>query len=76
VLLIVFYVLAGVIATVIAVPFALGDIALITAITAAVVVILGSVGTPFYTALSLAVFGDLSLRKEGTDLAARLSPPG
>lgn len=76
VLLIVFYVLAGVIATVIAVPFALGDIAMVTAITAAVVVILGSVGTPFYTALSLAVFGDLSVRKEGTDLAARLAPPG
>jgi hypothetical protein len=44
-------------------------------VTAAVVVILGSIGTPFYTALSLAVFGDLSVRKEGTDLAARISPP-
>ena len=76
VLLFVFYVLAGVIAAVIAVPFALGDVAMITAVTAAVVVILGSVGTPFYTALSLAVFGDLSVRKEGTDLAARISPPG
>jgi hypothetical protein len=75
VLMVVFYVLAGVIAAVIAVPFALGDVAMITAVTAAVVVILGSIGTPFYTALSLAVFGDLSVRKEGTDLAARISPP-
>jgi hypothetical protein len=75
VLMIVFYVLAGAIAAVIAVPFALGDVAMITAVTAAVVVILGSIGTPFYTALSLAVFGDLSVRKEGTDLAARISPP-
>ncbi|GAC1456698.1 MAG: hypothetical protein PVSMB6_14750 [Steroidobacteraceae bacterium] len=72
-LILVFYVLAGVIATAVAVPFALGDVALITAIMAAVVVILGSVGTPFYTALALAVFGDLTVRKEGTDLAARIS---
>lgn len=76
VLIIVFYVLAGVIATVIATPFALGDIALFTAVTAAVTVIVGSIVRPFYTALALAVFGDLCVRKEGTDLAARLSPPG
>lgn len=73
VLIIVFYVLAGIIAAAIAVPFALGDVAMITAVTAAVVVILGSIGTPFYTALSLAVFGDLSVRKEGTDLGERIA---
>ena len=73
VLLVVFYVLAGVIAAAVAVPFALGDLAMITAVTAAVVVILGSIGTPFYTALSLAVFGDLSVRKEGTDLGERIA---
>lgn len=73
VLLVVFYVLAGVIAAVVAAPFALGDVAMLTAITAAIVVILGSIGTPFYMALSLAVFGDLSVRKEGGDLATRIS---
>jgi hypothetical protein len=73
VLLLVFYVLTGVIAAVVAAPFALGDVAMLTAITAAMVVILGSIGTPFYTALSLAVFGDLSVRKEGGDLATRIS---
>jgi hypothetical protein len=73
--MLVFYVLAGIIATAVAVPFALGDIALVTAIMAAVAVILGSVGTPFYAALALAVFGDLSVRAEGTDLAARIAAP-
>jgi hypothetical protein len=73
VLLLVFYVLTGVIAAVVAAPFALGDVAMLTAITAALVVILGSIGTPFYTALSLAVFGDLCVRKEGSDLATRIS---
>ncbi|HEY8052094.1 MAG: glycerophosphoryl diester phosphodiesterase membrane domain-containing protein [Steroidobacterales bacterium] len=72
-LVIVFYVLAGVIATVIGAPFALGDIALFTAVTAAVTVIVGSIVRPFYTALALAVFGDLTVRTEGTDLAARIS---
>jgi membrane-anchored glycerophosphoryl diester phosphodiesterase (GDPDase) len=76
VLVIVFYILAGVIAAGVAVPFALGDIAMITAVTAAVTVIVGAIVRPFYTALALAVFGDLLVRKEGTDLAARLSPPG
>jgi hypothetical protein len=28
---------------------------------------------PFYTALGLAVFGDLTARKEGTDLAQRIA---
>jgi hypothetical protein len=75
VLMLVFYLLAGVVAAAIAVPFALGDVALITALSAAVAVILGSIIRPFYTALALAVFGDLSVRKEGTDLAERISSP-
>jgi len=76
VLMLVFYLLAGVVAAAIAVPFALGDVALVTAVTAAVAVILGSIVRPFYTALALAVFGDLSVRKEGTDLAERIASPG
>jgi hypothetical protein len=75
VLIIVFYLLASVIAAVVAVPFALNDVALITAVTSAVMVVVGSIVRPFYTAILLAVFGDLSVRKEGTDLAARISPP-
>jgi hypothetical protein len=75
-LMLVFYLLAGVVAAAVAVPFALGDVALVTAVTAAVAVILGSIARPFYTALALAVFGDLSVRKEGTDLAERIASPG
>lgn len=75
ILMLVFYLLAAAVAAAVAVPFALGDVALITAITAAVAVILGSLVRPFYTALALAVFGDLCVRKEGTDLAERISSP-
>jgi hypothetical protein len=75
VLIIVFYLLASVIAAMVAVPFALNDIALITAVTSAVMVAVGSIVRPFYTAILLAVFGDLTVRKEGTDLAERISSP-
>ena len=75
VLIIAFDVLATAIAAAVAVPFALGDLAMITAVTSAVMVIVGSIVRPFYTAMLLAVFGDLCVRKEGTDLAARIAPP-
>lgn len=74
-LLFVLYVLSGVVAAVLALPFARGDIALLTAVSTVVVVILGAIGTPFYSALALAVFGDLTVRREGTDLAQRISAP-
>lgn len=73
ILLFVLYVLSGVVAVVLALPFARGDIAVLTAVSTVVVVILGAIGTPFYIALALAVFGDLTVRKEGTDLAQRIS---
>ena len=64
-----------IVAGAIAVPLGLGEIALITAISASLVVILGAFATPFLMATSLAIFGDLTVRKEGTDLAAKLSSP-
>lgn len=73
--LFVFYILVGIVAAAIAVPLGVGEIALITAISASLVVILGAFATPFFMATSLAVFGDLTVRKEGTDLAAKLSSP-
>jgi hypothetical protein len=73
--LFVFYILAGIVAAAIAVPIGFGDVALVTAISASVVVILLALATPFFTAVALAVFGDLSVRREGTDLAARISGP-
>lgn len=50
-----------------------GDVAIIMAVTETVLVILHAIVMPFYTALLLAVFGDLCVRKEGTDLAQRIS---
>lgn len=50
-----------------------GDIAVMTATLAVVAVAVGALATPFYLALALAVFGDLSARKEGTDLAQRIA---
>ena len=70
-----FYILAGILAAAIAVPIGFGDVALVTAISTSVVVILLAFATPFFTAVALAVFGDLLVRKEGTDLAARISGP-
>lgn len=76
VLLFVLYALAGVLAVVVAVPLARGDLAVATAVTTVMVVILSSLGTPFYTALALAVYGDLSVRREGADLAQRIAAAG
>jgi hypothetical protein len=75
VLLIVLYALSGMIAAVVALLVARGDIAVITAVTAVVVLILSAIGTPFYSALMLAVLGDLSVRREGADLEQRLGTP-
>jgi len=75
VLLIVLYFLSGLIAGILAVLLAHGDIAVITAATTVLVVVLSAIGTPFYWALALAVLGDLSARREGADLEQRLSAP-
>jgi len=74
-LIIVLYVLSGVIGAVVALLLAHGDVAVVTATGAVVVTLLGAVVTPFYSALVLAVFGDVSVRREGADLAQRLSAP-
>lgn len=75
VLLMVLYLASGLIAGVLSVLLAHGDIAVITAATTVLVIILSAIATPFYWALALAVLGDLSVRKEGADLAQRLSTP-
>ena len=76
VLLFVLYALAGVVSMAVAVPLAHGDLAVMTAVTTVMVVILSALGTPFYTALALAVYGDLSVRREGADLAQRITAAG
>ena len=75
VLIIVFYVLSGVLGAVGSAVLAHGDVAVVTAVTAAIVALLGALIAPFYSALALAVLGDLSVRKEGADLALRIAAP-
>jgi len=75
VLLVALYSLAGVIALVLSVLLAHGDIAVVTAVTTVTMLIVAGVGTPFFWALALAVLGDLTVRREGADLAQRLSAP-
>jgi len=75
VLVLVLYIVFGTITGVLSVLLGHPDVAVITAATTVVVLILGSIITPFYTALSLAILGDLLVRKEGTDLAQRISAP-
>jgi hypothetical protein len=49
------------------------DLAVSTAVAETTLVILRAILMPFYTALALVVFGDLGVRREGTDLAQRIS---
>jgi len=50
-----------------------GDFAIATASAEVLVVALGAIAIPFYSALALAVLGDLKVRKEGADLERRIS---
>ena len=50
-----------------------GDIAVVTASQAVLGIALGALFVPFYTALSIAILGDLKVRKEGTDLEQRIA---
>jgi hypothetical protein len=50
-----------------------GDVAMVMAAVAVVVVLVGALGAPLFSALGLAVLGDLSVRKEGADLAQRIA---
>jgi hypothetical protein len=67
--------ITGMLSGMLAAIFARGDIVLMMAVITAVTVLLGAISTPFYVALALAVLGDLSVRKEGSDLAERISSP-
>jgi hypothetical protein len=49
------------------------DLAVVGALVGVVGIALGAFVTPFYTALGLAVLGDLSARKEGADLERRIA---
>ncbi len=72
-IVIVIYIALGLVTTLVSLLLARNDIAVIAAATETLVVIMSAIVTPFYCALALAVFGDLRVRKEGTDLAQRIS---
>jgi len=73
IILIALYMVIGAVAGVLAAAFAHGDVAMVTAFAQVIGIILGALATPFYAALALAVLADLKVRKEGTDLAQRIS---
>ena len=74
-ILIALYVVFGIVAGFVAALLGSGDVAMVTAFTEVVAVALGALATPFYGALALAVLADLKVRKEGADLAQRISAP-
>jgi hypothetical protein len=73
IILVVFYVVLGTATGFVVALVAHGELAVITAAYAVVAVALGAFVVPFYSAVQLAVFGDLTARREGTDLAQRIS---
>jgi hypothetical protein len=75
ILLVVFYALATIVGGMVAFLLARGDVIVVLAVSSAVIALLAALFTPFYHALVLAVFGDLSVRREGADLAQRISAP-
>lgn len=64
----------GVTICAVALPFAGGaDIAVVTAVTATVFVVMGAIAAPFFGALVTAVYGNLLARRDGLDLEQRLA---
>lgn len=72
-MLAVFYVLLGVLAALLAPLAGIADVAVFAAVSAVMAAVLGVVGTPFYSAVGLALYSDLEARREGTDLERRIA---
>jgi hypothetical protein len=73
VLIMVFYAVAMVIVGMVLPLAGATDIAAVTAATGVVYVVLGSIGLPFFTAVLLAAYGELKVRREGIDLERRVA---
>ena len=73
IILFVFYIVLGSATTFVVAVLAHGELAVVTAAYAVLAVALGAFVVPFYSAVQLAVLGDLTVRREGTDLAQRIS---
>jgi hypothetical protein len=72
-MIIVLSVTAGMIVGVLAAFGAERDLAVTTAVSAVMVVASGAIYMPFITAMTLALYGDLQARREGTDLERRIA---
>jgi len=75
-LLTVMLTIAGALAMMLAVPVTGGDVAELSAVLSVVVVMLSALGWPFILALVLAAYGDLTVRREGADLAQKIAAVG
>jgi hypothetical protein len=73
IVLLVVYFLVATVAAFFAGIIGRGDVAVVAAATSVVVVAVGALVTPFYTAMGLAVFGELTVRRDGADLEQRIS---
>ena len=73
IILIALYMVIVAVAGFLAQVLAHGEVAMVTAFAEVIGIVLGAVATPFYGALALAVLADLKVRKEGADLAQRIS---
>jgi hypothetical protein len=70
---IVFYAVAAVVIGVVVSLVGAADVAAVTAATGVVYVVLGGVGMPFFSAIILAVYGELKVRRGGLDLEQRIA---
>jgi hypothetical protein len=72
----VLYLLSFIFTGILSMLFGYRDVAVVTAVGTVVILLLRVVITPFYTALGLAAYGDLTVRREGADLDQRISASG
>jgi len=72
-LLIVMYIVVGALTGFLYAVVGHGDVALIAAALGVVWVLVGALASPYYSALGLAIYGDLLVRREGADLSQRIS---
>ena len=73
VIIVVFYLVGTVIIGVLLPLIGAADVAAVTAGTAVVYVVLGGIGMPFFSAVVIATYGELKVRREGVDLERRIS---
>lgn len=73
IVLLVFSVVLFFVAGVLAAVLGRGDVALVAATTGAIVVAMSALTVPYYTAMGIAVLGELGARKEGADLEQRIA---